>query len=243
MTEATPLIFHLRNLTKSWKAQDGEFQLSVPQLDVHAGDQIAVLGQSGCGKSTLLDILAMTLEPSSCESFHFEPVGAANTDISTAWKNHNMDLLAGLRGHHIGYVLQTGGLLPFITVRENIELPRRLCELAGDGTVEDLGQRLRISDQFDKLPAELSVGQRQRVAVARALAHEPTVVLADEPTASLDPHTAGEVMGLFVDLAAQHGITLLIASHDWERMADLGLSRLEHRQVEEQGLLRSEFHT
>ncbi|MFC1684897.1 ABC transporter ATP-binding protein [Pseudomonadota bacterium] len=238
-----PKVFHLRNLTKSWKAQDGEFQLSVPQLDVHAGDQIAVLGQSGCGKSTLLDILAMTLEPSSCDSFHFEPVGTANTDISKAWKDRDMDQLAGLRGRHIGYVLQTGGLLPFISVRENIELPRRLCELADDDRVEDLGQRLRISDQFDKLPAELSVGQRQRVAVARALAHEPTVVLADEPTASLDPHTAGEVMGLFVELAAQQGTTLLIASHDWERMADLGLSRLEHRQVEEQGLLRSEFHT
>jgi len=242
MTKTTP-IFHLRNLTKSWKAQDGEFQLSVPKLDVHAGDQIAVLGQSGCGKSTLLDILAMTLEPSGCDSFHFEPVGTANTDISKVWKDRDMDKLAGLRGRHIGYVLQTGGLLPFISVRENIELPRRLCEMADDGSVEKLGQRLRILDQFDKLPAELSVGQRQRVAVARALAHEPTVVLADEPTASLDPHTAGEVMGLFVELAAQQGTTLLIASHDWERMADLGLARLEHRQVEEPGLLRSEFHT
>jgi putative ABC transport system ATP-binding protein len=239
----SPTVFHLRNLTKSWKAQDGEFQLSVPQLNIHAGDQIAVLGQSGCGKSTLLDILAMTLEPSSCESFHFEPVGVAKTDISTAWKNRNMDLLAGLRGRHIGYVLQTGGLLPFISVRENIELPRRLCELPEDDSVDKLCQRLKISDQLDKLPAELSVGQRQRVAVARALAHEPTVVLADEPTASLDPHTAGEVMELFVELAAQQGITLLIASHDWERVADLGLVRLEHRQVEEQSLLRSEFHT
>ena len=239
----SPTVFYLRNLTKSWKAQDGEFQLSVPQLDVHVGDQIAVQGQSGCGKSTLLDILAMTLEPSGCDSFHFEPVGAANTDISNAWKNRDMDLLAGLRGRHIGYVLQTGGLLPFISVRENIELPRRLFELPDADTVEALAQRLKISDQLDKLPAELSVGQRQRVAVARALAHEPTVILADEPTASLDPHTAGEVMELFVDLAAQRGITLLIASHDWERMADLGLVRLEHRQVEEKGILRSEFRT
>lgn len=239
----SPPIFQLRNLSKSWKAADGEFQLHVPQLDIQAGDQIAVLGQSGCGKSTLLDILAMTLEPSTSEQFLFQPEGCDATDIHTAWSDRDMDLLAGLRGRHIGYVLQTGGLLPFISVRENIGLPRRLCELPKDGTVEALAERLRISDQLDKLPAKLSVGQRQRVAVARALAHEPTVVLADEPTASLDPHTAGEVMALFVELAAQRGITLLVASHDWERVDRLGLKRLEHEQVEEGDVLYSRFYT
>lgn len=239
----TPPIFQLRNLTKSWKAADGEFQLDIPRLDIPAGAQIAVLGESGCGKSTLLDILAMTLEPSSNEQFIFQPEGGEPADIQAAWVNRDMDLLAGLRGRHIGYVLQTGGLLPFISVRENIELPRRLCELPADSTVEALAERLKISDQLDKLPAKLSVGQRQRVAVARALSHEPTVVLADEPTASLDPHTAGEVMELFVELAAQRGITLLVASHDWERVAKLGLKKLEHEQVEEGDLLRSRFYS
>jgi putative ABC transport system ATP-binding protein len=140
-------------------------------------------------------------------------------------------------------VLQTGGLLPFLTVLENIELPRRLCHLEQDETARALAERLQIADQLKKLPAALSVGQRQRVAVARALAHEPTVILADEPTASLDPHTSAEVMELFVDLAAQHGITLVLASHEWEKATALGLTRLHHEQVEGDGFLRSEFYS
>ncbi len=242
MTDS-PLVFSLRDVTKAWASPQESFELCVPRLDIHAGAQVALLGQSGCGKSTLLDILAMTLEPTSCGQFRFEPVAGEACDIGAAWQGRWLDRLAGLRGRHIGYVLQTGGLLPFISVRENIELPRRLCGLEPDGSSEALAERLQIAVQLDKLPAALSVGQRQRVAVARALAHEPTVVLADEPTASLDPHTAEEVMGLFVELAAQRQITLIVASHDWERMGSLGLHRLEHTQRELGGVLRSEFST
>lgn len=238
-----PVLFQLRDVIKEWSTPDEVFQLSVPQLEIRQGEQIAVLGQSGCGKSTLLDMLAMTLEPTRCGHFHFEPVTGDGADIRDAWQERQLDRLAELRGRHIGYVLQTGGLLPFISVRENIKLPRRLCGLPEDNTIQELAERLKIVDQLDKLPAKLSVGQRQRVAVARALVHEPTVILADEPTASLDPHTAGEVMSLFVDLAAQRNITLLVASHDWARMDELGLKKLEHRQIDEPGRLRSEFYT
>lgn len=236
-------VFRLTGVTKVWAAPDEEFRLSIPHVDIRAGEQIAVLGQSGCGKSTLLDLLAMTLEPTTCESFRFEPKPDHQSDIRDAWVQRRLDLMAGLRGRHIGYVLQTGGLLPFLTVRENIELPRRLCKLAQDDTAQILAERLHIAGQLQKLPAALSVGQRQRVAVARALAHEPTVILADEPTASLDPHSSAEVMELFVELAAQRGITLVLASHEWEKTIALGLSRLHHEQVEGDGFLRSEFHS
>lgn len=240
---ASHLVFRLRDVTKVWAAPDEEFRLSVPHVDIRAGEQIAVLGQSGCGKSTLLDLLAMTLEPSACGSFSFEPETGHQADIQEAWVKRRLDLMAGLRGRHIGYVLQTGGLLPFLTVRENIELPRRLCRLVQDDTVQILAERLQIAGQLRKLPAALSVGQRQRVAVARALAHQPTVILADEPTASLDPHTSAEVMELFVDLAAQNGTTLVVASHEWEKTTALGLTRLHHEQVDGDGFLRSEFHS
>lgn len=240
---SSPLLFQLQDVIKEWTTPDEVFQLAVPQLEIRHGEQIAVLGQSGCGKSTLLDILAMTLEPTRCRHFHFHPLTGESADIRDAWQDRQLDRLAELRGRHIGYVLQTGGLLPFISVRENIKLPRRLCGLPDDHIVQELAERLKIVDQLDKLPAKLSVGQRQRVAVARALSHEPTVILADEPTASLDPHTAGEVMGLFVELATQGNITLLIASHDWARMEELGLKKLKHRQVDERGVLRSEFYT
>ncbi len=240
---APHLVFRLRGVTKVWAAPDEEFRLSVPRVDIRAGEQIAVLGQSGCGKSTLLDLLAMTLEPTACGSFRFEPETGHQADIQEAWVKRRLDLMAGLRGRHIGYVLQTGGLLPFLTVRENIELPRRLCRLVQDDTVQILAERLQIAGQLRKLPAALSVGQRQRVAVARALAHQPTVILADEPTASLDPHTSAEVMELFVELAAQNGTTLVVASHEWEKTTALGLVRLHHEQVEGDGFLRSEFHS
>ncbi len=236
-------VFQLRGVRKVWQAPGEEFQLSIPRLDIRAGEQIAVLGQSGCGKSTLLDLLAMTLAPSACESFRFEPQTGSGVDVRKAWENHRLDLLTELRGRHIGYVLQTGGLLPFISVRENIELPRRVCGLAHDDTVQGLAERLQIAGQLEKLPATLSMGQRQRVAVARALAHEPAVLIADEPTASLDPHTAGQVMELFVELAGQRGITLVVASHDWGSMTALGLIRLQHEQIARSGITQSVFHS
>ncbi len=238
-----PPVFQLRGVHKVWKSSESQFQLSIPQLEIRAGEQIAVLGQSGCGKSTFLDLLAMTLKPSVSECFRFTPQSASTADIHKAWEHRRLDLLAELRGRHIGYVLQTGGLLPFVSVRENIELPRRVCGLAQDETVQDMAEQLQISSQLEKLPAALSMGQRQRVAVARALAHEPTVLIADEPTASLDPHTAGQVMELFVELARQRGVTLIMASHDWARVNDLGLKKLEHEQIEEHGILRSEFYS
>ena len=234
-------VFRLRGVAKVWASAEERFELHVPRLDVAAGARLAVLGQSGCGKSTLLDLLAMTLEPTACRGFHFEPRPGHGADVQQAWRHRRLDLLAGLRGRHIGYVLQTGGLLPFLSVHDNIDLPRRLCGLADDGTTRALAERLQIAGQLAKLPGTLSVGQRQRVAVARALAHEPTVILADEPTASLDPHTAGEVMELLVELAAQRGHTLLVASHDWERTRALGLVELQHEQKEDNGALRSEF--
>ncbi len=234
-------IFRLRGVKKIWKASDGEFQLCVPELDIRAGEGIAVLGESGCGKSTLLDILAMTLEPTRCDDFAFEPVAGEVTDVDGAWQSRRLDHLAALRGRHVGYVLQTGGLLPFVSVRENIALPRRVCGLADDGTVERLAERLEIAAMLDRLPATLSVGQRQRVAVARALVHEPAVILADEPTASLDPRTAGRVMELLVELAGQREITLVVASHDAERVKSLGLTPIRHHQREDDNVLRSEF--
>jgi putative ABC transport system ATP-binding protein len=238
-----PWVFSLRAVSKVWAAPDQQFRLDVPYLDIPAGRQVAVLGRSGCGKSTLLDILAMTLEPTACERFRFEPQPGERVDVRGAWQGRRLDLLAGLRRRHMGYVLQTGGLLPFLSVRENIELPRRLCGLDRDDATSALAERLGIAGQLDKLPRDLSVGQRQRVAVARALVHEPPVVLADEPTASLDPHTAGEVMGLLVELAAQRGTTLVVATHDWDASAALGLAALHHELVDEGSTLRSEFHS
>lgn len=111
-------------------------------------------------------------------------------------------------------MLQTGGLLGFLDVRGNIALSRQLLGLKDDGSVARLAEQLEITDQLDKKPAALSVGQRQRVSCARALAHGPQLLLADEPTAALDPLNAERVMQALLAQARHNGTCCVIATHD-----------------------------
>jgi len=206
------------------------FTLRVPRLDIGAGARMAFVGHSGCGKSTLLEMLALLLAPTHCGTLAFSPAAEAAHDVAELWAAAGgADRLSALRGRYIGFVLQTGGLLPFLTVRENIELPRRLLRLPAGGTAAELAERLGIGEQLHKRPATLSVGQRQRAGIARALAHAPPVVIADEPTAALDPVNAEAVMRLLVELAGEQGVTLVVATHEQRLAARLGLDCIEHR--------------
>jgi putative ABC transport system ATP-binding protein len=200
----------------------------VPRLDVGRGAKLALIGESGSGKSTLLELLAMILKPSDAESFRFRPTAGDELDVEAAWARGDSDELSGWRSRHIGYVLQHGGLLPYLSVRKNIELPRRLLELPVGGIAEDLAARLGIAQQLEKLPAALSVGQRQRVAIARALAHEPPVVIADEPTAAIDPVNAERITRLLARLADELEVTLIVASHAQDLMRETGFTLLAH---------------
>ena len=147
--------------------------------------------------------------------------------MADAWDRSDLNVLARARMTHLGYVLQTGGLFPFLSVRENIDLSRRVLGLEPDGVVEGLAERLGIKRQLDKLPGDLSVGERQRAAIARAMSHRPKVVIADEPTASLDPIHAKEIMDLFTELVNDVGVTLIVATHDWEAVEQGGYRRIE----------------
>ncbi|MDP9527878.1 ABC transporter ATP-binding protein [Pseudomonas protegens] len=189
------------------------YSLEIPRLQLRAGDQLAVVGPSGCGKSTLLDLLALVLAPDSAARFEFAPARDP-IDILGIWRDAGHSALAQLRSRHLGYVLQTGGLLGFLDVRGNIGLPRKLLGLVDDGIPRRLAERLEIADQLHKKPAALSVGQRQRVSCARALAHGPQVLLADEPTAALDPLNAQRVMQLLVQQSRDQGVCCVIATHD-----------------------------
>jgi putative ABC transport system ATP-binding protein len=171
----------------------------------------------------------MLLQPTEYESIQFVPDANANGyDIGAYWREGATDLLTDLRSRYIGYVLQTGGLLPYLTVRENINLSRRLLHLPLDGKADSLAEKLGIADQLDKLPAMLSVGQRQRAAVARALAHQPVILIADEPTAAVDPINAERIVALLAGLADELGVTLLIATHAHALVQRLGLTLVEH---------------
>ena len=166
----------------------------------------------------------MILRPDSSDRFTFRPGSKKGVnDVAAAWQAGDVDRLADLRSRHIGYVLQHGGLLPYLTVRENINLSRRLLHGPGDDVAAHWGEKLRIAAQLDKRPAELSIGQRQRVAVARALAHDPTVLIADEPTAAIDPVNAERIMELMVGLVDELGVTLVVASHAHTLMRHAGL--------------------
>jgi putative ABC transport system ATP-binding protein len=170
----------------------------------------------------------MTLMPTSVDRFYFSLAQSRDVDLWETWQAGKLDVLADLRRRFLGYVLQTGGLLPYLSVRANIDLPRRLLGLADDGTVDRLADSLGISAQLAKRPSELSVGERQRVAVARALAHKPRLIIADEPTASVDPLAATAIMRLLVELADRSAASVIVATHDWERLQPLGFRRLHH---------------
>ena len=225
-------MYHLRDVVKTREAEGVAFRLRVPSLQIAMGEKIALRGESGCGKSTLLDMLAFLLKPSETGAFRFRPeVDMEALDVDAYWKAGKLNRLGDLRKRHIGYVIQTGGLLPYLTVRDNMNLCRRVLGLKRDGTVEHLAAELGIASHLNKLPVSLSTGERQRVAIGRALAHKPTIVIADEPTASLDPYAAQKIMSHFIGLVEELHITVILASHAWRHIRKLGLRQLDHRTV------------
>ena len=215
------LIFSIRKLRK--KRQDGaDYTLDIDSLDVLRGERIAITGPSGCGKSTALDMLAGILRPDEAERFIFAPDDDVAVDMMDAWDTGRLDTLSLLRRRYLGYVLQTGGLLPFLSARDNITSVRRAIGLPDDKPVDELAERLGISRLLPLLPHKLSVGERQRVAIARALASCPALILADEPTAALDPVNAQGVMNLFAELAYEMGCTIILVTHAPEMAHRLG---------------------
>ena len=223
----------LEAISKTRGADGQRYRLDIPALQLRAGRRIALIGASGSGKSTLLDLLALVLSPDPGGAQRWND-GAQSHDLAELWRQGQHDQLAALRARAFGYVLQTGGLLGFLSVRGNIQLPRELLGLPLGDAVEQLAEQLGIADLLERQPGRLSVGQRQRVCIARALAHQPAIVLADEPTASLDPLSAERVMQLLVEQATSRNLCLVISTHDHSLAARYGLTPMQ-LQVEPQG--------
>ncbi|MCB1857531.1 MAG: ABC transporter ATP-binding protein [Gammaproteobacteria bacterium] len=197
------------------------FTVRVDRLQISRGETIAITGASGCGKSTLLEILALVLRPAVRDRFTWESAspGHGEQDIAVLWQRDAFSHLTRIRARRIGFVLQTGGLLPYLDVRSNIELARRIARLPSRGSpVPRLMDTLGLSHLDRKMPHQLSVGERQRVSIARAMAHEPELLLADEPTAALDPELAEQVIELMLELVERTQTTAVIVTHDRDRV-------------------------
>jgi putative ABC transport system ATP-binding protein len=172
-------------------------------LEIAAGEFVALEGPSGSGKTTLLQLLGALDRPSGGDIL-FEGrdlVGLPDHD------------LANLRLRSFGFVFQQFNLIPTLTAVENVEA--KLAPIGGDrARALHMLDEVGLSGRADHLPAHMSGGEQQRVAIARALSVEPRVVLADEPTGNLDTATGGEIIDLLANLAAEHGSTIIVATHD-----------------------------
>lgn len=174
-------------------------------LTVRRGEFVAIMGASGSGKSTLLHILGGVDAPTAGR------VVVDGMDLSTL----GADALALYRRHTVGLVYQFHNLVPFLSVRDNVELPVRFDGSRPDpATVAELLDLLDIADCEKSMPSELSGGQQQRVAIARALISRPAVVLADEPTGSLDRENGEKVVGLLGKVRERFGTTIVLVTHD-----------------------------
>jgi lipoprotein-releasing system ATP-binding protein len=200
------------------------------EMEVKAGEEIAVVGQSGVGKSTLLHVLG-SLETPTAGKVYFE-----GQDLFALSER----ALAEFRNRKLGFVFQFHYLLADFTALENVMMPGLIARMAEREATRRAGEMLELVGLAEKLhrrPAELSGGEQQRVAVARAVVLHPRLVLADEPTGNLDPQTADEVHQLLHLLNGQLGITLVIATHNERLTRSMGrtLRLREGRLFEERG--------
>lgn len=200
-------MFRLEKIAKHYRHKNAEVVALQPTtLQIAAGEFVAVIGPSGSGKTTLLSTLGGMLAPTS---------GKVWLDGQSLYDSTSQQR-AEIRQRRIGFVFQTFNLIPYLTALENVEVP---LMLAGSQSLEHqhraaaLLARVGLEDRLDHKPSELSVGQQQRVALARTLANDPAVILADEPTGNLDPETREQVLKFFEELCCE-GRTVIIVTHD-----------------------------
>ncbi len=196
------------DVVKAYPSSAGEFiAVDHLSLEIAHGEFVAVVGRSGSGKTTLLNLLAGIDRPTS------GTVRVAGADLDSLSESG----LAAWRGRNVGLVFQFFQLLPTLTVVENVMLPMDFAKKIPVGERRDRAQhlleRMGVGDQADKVPATLSGGQQQRAAIARALANDPPILLADEPTGNLDSTTADAVLELFANLNTD-GQTIVVVTHE-----------------------------
>ncbi|WP_101776188.1 ABC transporter ATP-binding protein [Pasteurella oralis] len=206
----------IENMSVTRGKGEQRFTVSLPHLSLNDGGVVAIQGTSGCGKSTLLEMIGLILKPEQLSHFQLGKQSVL-VDIHPLIQQQNQRALASIRAEKLGFMLQHGGLLPFLSVAQNIALPNALLQSEMDQQwISFLCDELNINHLLSKYPKQLSIGERQRVAFIRAVAHKPLLLLADEPTSALDPYHADVLFELILKLVAQQQISVLLVTHDWE---------------------------
>ena len=203
-----PPLIELKELTKTYGSGDAAFEaLRGVDLSIHRGEFVAVMGPSGSGKSTLMNILGCLDSPTS-GSYRFKGIRVENL---------NKDQRSLIRRHALGFIFQGFNLLARTSALENVELPllyrgysRKQRHLMAREALASVG----IADKERNTPSELSGGQQQRVAIARAIVTNPDTLFADEPTGNLDSKTTLEIMDLLRKLNSEHGISIIMVTHE-----------------------------
>lgn len=202
-------ILELKQVTKLYRKGENEVRaLAGVDLSIERGEFTAIMGPSGSGKTTFLNIVGCLDSPSSgTVSYDGKSLGAMKEDE-----------LSEYRKRHISFIFQSYNLIPVLTVRENVELPlvieRRMGKDEIRSRAEEVIAAVGLKGLGERYPRELSGGQEQRVAIARALVKDPYIVLADEPTANLDSHTAEEIVDIMREINRSKGATFIFSTHD-----------------------------
>ena len=225
-----------KNLSKSFRkknAKQSSIIFSGVELSIKTGSFMGLMGESGCGKSTLLKIMAGLETPDS---------GLVKVDEEKIFKDGKMQLneaeFAEFRRENFGFIFQSHQLIPELTVLENVMLPlqlnRKSRKKAKIRAEEMLSHVSLLNELQDSFPQEISVGQQQRVGIARALIHKPSLIFADEPTASLDPNNSIEIVDLLLGLQEEYDSTILMVTHTPELVSGLdGVLKFEKAEQSE----------
>lgn len=220
-------IIKTKNLIKEYgQGENTIFALNNVSIDLEEGEFVAIVGSSGSGKSTLLNMLGGLDFPNEGEIY---VRGTRLSDLKG-------DDLTIFRRRNIGFVFQSYNLIPILSVYENIVMPLELDGIQADTDfINEICEKLKITDKLDQMPGQLSGGQQQRAAIARALSTKPAIILADEPTGNLDSKTSVEVAGLLKMSALAFHQTIVLVTHDEEiaQMADR-IIRIEDGRVYEE---------
>ena len=205
------VLLEVRGLSKDYQSGSGQLRvLDNVSFDIHQGEMLSIVGTSGSGKTTLLGLCAGLDHPSE---------GSINLG-GQALSSLDEDQRARLRNQLVGIIFQTFQLLPTLTALENVMVPLELQRASNaESRASELLNRVGLGDRMDHYPSQLSGGEQQRVAVARAFSNKPTILFADEPTGNLDDETSARVEDLIFEMNREFGTTLIVVTHDLELAA------------------------